>query len=196
VNNATGSGGWQGSFLGLSNVLDAGDLVFDPNAANRCVTGVGSFTCGVIMQGPYKTIHDDCFAALHGTVAVGGPCGASIECAPDGVCIRPADGGPGTCNAIRAAGAPCGDIPNDQEACTYIGSGVPPQFCDDSNPDAAAWTCQPAQANGASCYLHFACTSGVCGDLGTCDTQFTATDPGVPGGTCDAFTIRDAGGGG
>jgi len=25
---------------------------------------------------------------------------------------------------------------------------------------------------------------------------FTATDPGVPGGTCDAFTIRDAGGGG
>jgi hypothetical protein len=40
------------------------------------------------------------------------------------------------------------------------------------------------------------CTTDLCVAPGVCGSNNVFSDPGVAGGTCDRFTIKDAGGGG
>ena len=77
--------------------------------------------------------------------------------------------------------------------CAYRGTSVPSLFCDSIAPDAGS--CVPRLELDGGCgnfddFDYGACTSGLCDPTtGNC----SATDPFIDPGTCDIFTLKDAG---
>lgn len=186
-----------GGFLNLSTwtpALDGGNVTYNPAAASACIAEVRNIACGLIMQATYGKYTTDCYAALSGTLDAGAQgCRYAIECAPGTYCDKSGGGDAGgKCAPVHDAGAPCTDPMSTD--CSYLGNGVPARFCDFSG--GAGGVCNPQLGLDAGCNYGSDCTSLICGDLGTCDTQFVFSDPGVPQGSCDYFTIRDAGDGG
>jgi len=188
--SAFSNGGFANSLqdLQVPGVADSGAVVIDQMKAADCVNSLATFPCGTISSGTYSAIWAQCFGAVQGTQPIDAGCRASIECAPSAFCSGTGDAG--VCSSLIADGGSC----TTEEQCSYLGVGHPDDYCDlfSGNPS----TCQPGEALGQPCVTHVQCQSGVCGDHNTCDTQFTVSDPGVDGGTCDYFTIKDAGGGG
>jgi hypothetical protein len=137
-------------------------------------------------------LQSECFGALTGQLTVdAGPCRTSIECAANEYCAKIGDAG-GTCAPLVALTQPCSR--SSSEECSYLGTGTPAAFCALA-ADGGPGVCQPTVAIDGGCTLNNQCQSGLC-DFPTCGTQQVVSDPGVMGGTCDFFTIKDAGGGG
>ncbi len=188
--------GWDNSLLGVSlpGVADGGHVVYDPTAANDCLTRInnggtadaGKFTCQTMQAAELKSISTACFAAAKGNIPIAkAGCRATIECVPGSYCGTPdggppGDGGTGTCTALKSIGANCddsaplyGEFSNDQ--CSYRGSGV---GC--FSLDAGPRTCVALQPDGVACVAsNEECQSGLCDDNGNCGASVTFIPPSV-----------------
>jgi hypothetical protein len=173
-------------------VLDGGHVAYDTTAASKCLQEISSFNCGLVDGGFYLQALNDCYAAMAGTIPVGVTgCKLAIECEA-GYCDLTGGGDAGgKCTALKALGGTCSD-PLSME-CSYLGNGVPSSYCE---PDGASGfgTCRAQLGADAACNYNEDCKSQLC--YGTCTPNFILSDPGVTGGTCDFFTIKDAGDGG
>jgi len=186
-----------GAWLGLGFVepyFDGGRIAYDPTAACNCLVGTSGFNCGSLTGQDFTNLQATCFAAVHGTATDGGACASSYECAPGLYCAQPAadagDAGLGLCQPLVPDGGPC----TTDFACSYLQNGQPELYCNSSTQ-----TCAPRVDVDGGCTRNPMCTSNRCvyfssGSL--CQAGGITTDPGVPGGFCDALTIKDAGGGG
>ncbi len=184
----------------------------DPTLASKCLADNTGLPCGVFDAGALLTIRNDCFGAMVGLIPVNGTgCRSTIECAPSGYCRVSADGGAdaggGKCVAILEAGAPC--VTDDQ--CSYRGTGIPAQFCDNQTgaygviDDGGSCgigtnTCTARAPTGGACsgcgfLYNNACVTEICNGSGVCDSLEVFSDPGNPGGVCDGLKlVPDAGG--
>jgi hypothetical protein len=162
----------------------AANVTYDKARAATCLAEIASFTCPPTAQtaAEYQRARDDCYAALAGTIPLGGRgCTDDIHCAA-GRCAG------GTCSPLVAQGGAC----TKTDDCAYRGTSTPNLFCDDTAAGGAR--CAPRLDVGAACidyadYDYAACTSGLC-DLGA--NACTAAAPFVDPGTCTFFS-SDAG---
>lgn len=170
----------------LSNVditlADPAKITIDQTLSKQCVDGINAASCTPAATA-FRQLRTTCFGAVKGSVAEGGSCKYSIECAA-GFC-KPTDpeqkaGSAGTCAPLRAAGDSCADTFNyelgtahantDEEACSTRGSGDTNRFCDyndnSTNPPGVLprdqWKCADARVNGSSCNLDSWCSEGIC----------------------------------
>jgi hypothetical protein len=192
--------GWDGCNQG-TNVLDGGNVIFDPAKANSCLQDIAALDCAANTLTTAQNQHllSDCFGALTGTLPHNAACADSIECAPGTFCRLANDGGPGVCTSLRGAGAPCGDFGGGNyaiadQACSYRGSGDTNVFCNSLSADAGDWSCTPAAQNDAGCFEDIACLSKVCdpGPNLTTNTCANATAFVYPI-ACPYFANRDGG---
>jgi len=94
---------------------------------------------------------------MNGTVAVGGACASSYECAPGNYCDTKTTQ---TCQPLVGAGGACSD-PGADFQCTYQRNGLAPAlWCDPTNNGGS---CTAQKANGALCSQDWECTSNICG---------------------------------
>jgi hypothetical protein len=194
-------GGFKGS-SGGSDLIDAGNILFNATAAAGCLSAIGQIDCATnqISSSVETQLYQNCLGAYVGTLAVGSPCRNSIECAANEVCL-PVDGGIGDagaiglCQPLAGQGGACG--PLGQSMCSYRASGNTGLFCQefatgapDAALDAGSWTCEPQGALGAACAFNLDCTSFQCpGSL-----QCVAVEGVVTPSTCAPFAVIDAGG--
>jgi hypothetical protein len=172
--------GFENSDVGQS-ALTSGNVTIDQAKGADCLAKIDTLACS--LTGPaMQTIRTACFGAIIGKVANGSSCRSSIECAT-GYCdptgdAGTTDGGTGSCAPLLAQGANCSvfstgridkDAIQDEEACSYRGSGTPGLRCNslDStgnyNLDRTQWTCQPTIGNTAAfCNSTVWCASGLC----------------------------------
>jgi hypothetical protein len=205
TSDQTGSG-YQNSSLGAFAIAN-GNTNFDPNAGGACLGAIGSIANCTVTAALQPMLLTNCFGAYLGTLGVGAPCAASMECAAGQVCAV-TDGGPtGACAPLRGTGQPCGDRPANpaiaSEFCSYRGSGNTGRLCnqmDDAGNSlgAGSWTCQPQYPVGAFCNFDTDCVPPQICDLvtGTCvSTSRPLVFVGTGGAVCPAYTL-DGGGGG
>jgi hypothetical protein len=200
-------GGFKGSMTG-ANLFDGGNIVFDPVAAQACLTALQQVDCTTNeISGPVEAqLYLKCYGAFSGTLQVGAPCRATIECAPGSFCL-PVSGGVGDAGAIGLCQAQVGDGGscnlggltglNQQSICSYKGSGNTGLFCRTFDPtmpsqttDASTWTCVPQEPLGTGCLLNQECQSFACPSSDQCASVVNATSSS----TCGLFAL-DAGGG-
>jgi hypothetical protein len=200
--------------LGFDNtILHAGDVLTDdaggaahvvvaPMMANLCLTRVASAPC-TITEAQNAVLLDTCRGALNGTLATGGKCSYSIECAQPAYCKLSGDGGApltdggpltGTCQPLEAVGANCSNVSGSnaasqaataQEACASRAFGTPPRYCDAYNTDSTVkndtttWKCADGQDAGAFCPgAADYCTSRQCDfNLSVCISGAPFVDP-------------------
>jgi hypothetical protein len=205
--------GFQGSSFG-ANLLDGGNVAFDPVKAQNCLNDFSSIDCRTdqLTTADMAALFPDCFGALTGTLPLNAPCQGSIECLPGEFCGPLPDGGM-ACQAVRGAGGSCLDFfadggagsslststrLNTQGICSYRGSGNTNLYCNYTDrttgralsPDGG-WTCLPALDVGSQCVFHQDCTSKVCSAptrvCGGATSFFNS-------GGCNHYKIPDAGG--
>lgn len=159
--------GVRGSLAGIG-ALDAGSLVINQQKAQDCLNGAAALGCS-IQGSAFASLRSVCFEGIQGTAAVGLPCVNSASCAPGGFC-NPDAGGGAKCEAVRDAGAWCGDQGETRkdEPCSWRGQGGD-QFCqfyadfwNDIQLDAGSWYCQAANGDGGDCISDRWCKAGVC----------------------------------
>ena len=182
--------GYVGNPLALgqeSPYLDAG-VTFDQAKAATCLTEIQAFPCGLVSAMKSIQLQQDCFAALKGSVANGGACAANVQCFSGEYC-NIADGGTaGTCAALVTLGGAC----SNAAQCSYLGIGAPANYC-----DPTSHVCTAQRGVDAGCSNYQQCVTNICTLPGpTCSDNYVFTDPGVGGGTCETYTIKDAGGAG
>jgi hypothetical protein len=185
-------GGWQGSAY-AAPYLDAGRIGYDMNAACQCLQQTAALNCGLVPAGTLMALENVCVSVLPGQSAVNSGCSASLECQYPAYCAQ--DAGGAACAPLVGADAGC----IIQEQCSYAGlggagpAGNPSLFCD--NPGTNK--CIPRLADNSACMQNYQCAGNSCffpaTGPSTCVSAGTFSDPGVPGGNCDYFTITDAG---
>jgi hypothetical protein len=203
---------WNGSNAELNNseVLYGPNVTLDMTAAQSCLAGLQTLSCPTITSMEINTVTDNCYKAVVGKLANGGPCISSIECQPgkyckfEGVDAGKSDGGQplGQCADLIANGQKCGQAPPYGDPvyahaeCAYKGWHSPPSRCDyDSYPDQTGYVCAPLRTNGSVCFGDNECASGLCGNANqdcinttcTCLTSRNYTP------LCNALKIMDAG---
>lgn len=200
VSDTLQADGFKGSTAGVI-FAPYGNINFNAASAAACLNDFTQINCTTdqIPSAAEIQLYQDCFGAYSGTLPVGAACHATIECQPGEYC-NGVDGG--VCAAVASVGGQCGTVsqnPADitpQSQCSYRGAATNGRFCQEfvtGNAsellDAAAWTCQPQLANGASCLQNQDCQSYQCGGSG-CATSIVA----FSAGQCATYTITDAGG--
>ena len=202
---------WQGSNSDIVNpeIVARNNMTVNQVEAQSCLAGLGTISCPIAPSTEVVTLSDNCFAAVEGTLSVGGACISSVECKSGNYCLfAGSDAGTtdagtaqGRCAPLVAQGQPCGQNPPYNATflsteCAYRGWQSPPEFCDyDTYPDAGGYACQPLRGNGATCYFDNECSSGMCGVIGqSCSpgpcTCLTTRDYSS---VCKVFAIKDAG---
>jgi hypothetical protein len=178
-----------------SAVFGAGNVGLNPARAATCFSEIAAFNCGMFAATAYAMAVTDCNSAIVGLIPIdAGGCTSSVECATGAYCNvstgpDAGDAG-GTCAPLLPSGSPCNNPTSEQ--CTYLGNGQPPLYCNIVG-DSSVGQCTGAKGVDAGCMTNAECLSGLCG--GNCLTETVFSDPGVMGGFCDSFTIKDAGGG-
>ncbi len=158
--------------------MEAGVVIFDPDAAARCLAQDFS-VCGMVR--PFET--EACNAAFMGTVAPGGDCYQVDHRAFDNECVATAfcdesSSCPGVCVAYGGVGDACG-------------AGHPPCGATTGCSDG---TCAPRPVEGESCASlpcasPYSCVDSVCRTLVGVGESCDATHPCTyalicAGGTC------------
>ncbi len=150
--------------------------------------------CGFITSASLTQLRDTCVTVLPGTSPLDAGCSSSFECQPlVGYCTN-SDGG--VCAPLAGADGGC----TTQDMCSYgaLGGagpmGNPSLYCDTTTTH----TCVPREQDDAGCTQNYQCGFNAClyppvGNTGSCQSSGVFSDPGVAGGTCDYFTIKDAG---
>ncbi len=188
-------GGFGGSNAG-ANLFSAGNITFNPAAAEACLTAIGQIDCTTnqVPSAEEVQLFQSCYAAYSGTLPAGSSCQGSIECAPGNFCLQ-SDGGTGVCQALVGDGGACGAI--GQAMCSYRGSGDNGLYCKyfaEGSPtvhlDAGLWTCAPQASLSAECDINVGCSSFECpSSSNTCASSTFF----IGASTCNAFKILDAG---
>jgi hypothetical protein len=142
-------------------------------------------------------------SAWTGTVAAGGGCDFSYECATDNFCATnrtcialPTENMPCSaqgcasglfCDTAAVGGAVCRALLGSGVACTSTPQCQKGLFCDTGAP-VGTRTCTPLHASGETCGGNFACTSTLC-LTGTCSvTGFSCLNDATCGGRCSNDT--------
>jgi hypothetical protein len=196
-NAYNGSVGFEyvGEYFPFPN--DASTVTYDMNLATQCMAAARNIPCGIVSAAQLLQFRENCLNAVQGTLAQGANCKSTVECA-SGYCNLDPDAGK-QCVALQGIGGACGF--NFDEACTPKAIGVNPgNWC--APADGGGYACAPQLGVDASCFEDQTCSTGVCDfpdpntGMGLCGNQYVLSDPGVVGGLCDSFSIKDAGGGG
>ena len=162
--------------------LDGGRVGVSRRGIDACVRANLGVTCAKFDADSLHAIDRECGGAVLGKVPVGATgCDDDVECARGAYCAPPDPSGARTCAPVKLDGETC-DVPT---ACTPL--GPPYEYC-------AGTLCARAKGLGEACQTYSECASGICdGQTSVCLDSSPLADPGVPGGFCDAFTLRDAG---
>ncbi len=156
--------------VALAAAVDAGQVIFDGDAARACFAAIADAACEVTAVA-YRARPEACLTIFRGTVAEGGACTLDQECVSQR-CPAPACDQaccPGTCAggdapALAAAGASCETATCD--AASYC--------------DQVDHTCMPLKGANASCESFDECADGLyCLLSGTCGSL------PAEGQTCD-----------
>jgi hypothetical protein len=149
--------------------IDAGEVVFDANAAAACAAAIASATCDTTMTSPGRVLPDACYEIIAGTVAADGACAIDEECVSQVCNLTPGCTSaccPGTCAAGTAP-----TRPQLGQACSGFASSIG-GACVNSYCDTSSGTCQPYVAAGSACSpntsvcaVGLGCTSGRCEPL-------------------------------
>jgi hypothetical protein len=191
--------GWEYS-LPRDTEIASGHIQLNPDAGTGCINALRNFACPTSTAAQWATVSKACFAAVQGTVAIGGSCDSNFDCVPGSYCATVPDagveGGTGRqCAALLAPGQNC-DLAGDP-GCSYLGSSNTGYYCNlIDNPDGGA-TCQTLRDSGTPCTVDFnyyddqACKALLCGDDYNCGSVST-----YPYSYLCTQWIVDAGGGG
>jgi hypothetical protein len=185
-NSATG--GWLSVAL-VEPYVDSGLIGFDPASACQCLMDTANVGCGFLSAQFLTASRSACTQALPGLSPIDGGCASSFECVPPSAYCTGTDGG--TCMPLVPEGGPC----TVDDMCSYGALGNPSRYCDTTTSQ----TCVPRFSDDAGCQRSAQCASNIClGGSGgvSCQSSGVFSDPGVAGGLCDFFTIKDAGDGG
>jgi hypothetical protein len=151
---------------GSYETVDSGlNILLDPNQAATCLAGIAALggpptSCSAETSSGHAALVRSCFSAMAGQVPLGATCRTSGEC-KEGYCAVGPDAGVGQCIALNGIGGACGTTPTYRsEECTYLGLGVPPNYCDTTSK------CAPAQDLDAGCQRDWACQSYTCDSVG------------------------------
>jgi hypothetical protein len=173
-----------GGFLTLQADVAAARVTYDPAKAATCLAAVRNGPCTVTASVAESANASACDGVFGGTVAVGGACFISGECAGTSICIPPAACATaccmGVCTAPVAANASCATAP-----C------VEGTYC--RQISTTTFRCTPqAATEGASCDAGDACKPPLfCAlDAGGMTASCMKSLPGS-GAACDPFTGCD-----
>jgi len=175
--NSKLAAGYNGSNTGVN--IDGGHLTFNAAQAQTCLNTIASVDCASnqVTSAEEAPLYQSCFGAYTGTLAMGSPCAATIECAQGNFCA-PVDGGvgdagaTGLCQPLAGVGGACGvfgDQALGQTVCSYRGAASNGLFCQNISGDAGIsqlspsnWTCQPQWPVNSECYTNQDCASFIC----------------------------------
>jgi hypothetical protein len=135
--------------------IDVGRVLYHGDRARRCIDAIAALPCAQWSRDDAARRISDCLYYTTGTIAPGGTCTWTIECA-DGTC-----GNQNTCVGRADLGQTCQGVPCRQElACIVDASGTPT-------------VCVEPYADGSPCRYDFECANfcvaGVCGPATFCD---------------------------
>ena len=156
-------GPMQASCADMQKEITAGLISFNASQGAACSSAVDALTCGSITGMEGVPVPPACDAALVGTVATGGTCYSSNDCA-SGYCTWDLPSGtcPGTCQPFRTLGQSCqGPDCADGLACD-------------------GGTCKAQSGVGGTC----PCQNGLWCDGAVC-TSYAAA-----GSTCGSATVK------
>jgi hypothetical protein len=177
------AGNTSAAVTAATPLLGNGNVGVSRAGIDACVHANVDTACAFLDADALHTMDHACGGSIVGRIAMGASgCTDDVECVPGSYCA-PADGaGTRTCVAWKHAGQTC-DAPT---ACTPL--GPPYEYCADTA------SCARTKAIGEACQTYSECSSGICDGLtSVCLASTPLADPGVPGGFCDAFTLKDAG---
>ena len=185
--------------------IASGKVIYDGSAARTCLDAVNALSiCNRSTYSSFSAVDPTCSAIFTGTVAPGGACFFSEECAGQGTCASPCYGDAccaGTCASTTVAlgdacsfvgavcvsgtscsGGTCQVLPGEGAPCgapNYPNDCVSPLYCDSTTS-----TCKAPVATGGPCRTElgsYDCASAL--DL--CDpTTATCKPLGPVGGPC------------
>ena len=192
--------------------VTAGKVIYDADAAARCIDGYASEGCTISDSDAAATqMHTEaCRAVFTGTVADGGACLSGVECASQSCAVASCNAATccvGACQAQIAAGGDCsgsGAVCVDGTLCrsggntaTCVAPIAAGQPCAHSNVDVCAigTTCITDSATGTSSCGTAPAEGQPCPD-GICDADADSCDPATKtcvrkvavGGTCTSST--------
>lgn len=187
-------------FEAFADGLAAGTVVYDAEAASRCLDAFAELPCTDVFAPTTLPGCDDVFVPA---VPAGGACAGRQECI-DGVCEIGASC-PGTCVALGGAGTSCSGGDCQDDLICYMGSCEAPHpaggaCADDVDCERGLrcgdeGTCEPLLADGAPCANNFecagasVCSNGMCGpgaaEGEACETGFTPSVTCQVGLRCD-----------
>ena len=150
----------------MQKSFDSGRLKLDQTKAKACLAAVKTVNGAACWgeNGSTKALFDTlttCQGAVSGTVALGGGCYDTSECA-SGWCDLSNNACPGKCTAPKAAGASCGADSECQSGLKCPGT-----------------TCVAPGAKGAACDSSTPCADGLyCNDQSKCDDTKVAAGAG------------------
>ena len=135
--------------------VDTGRILYHGDRARRCLDAIAALPCAQWSRDNAGGRIPDCLHYTKGTIAPGGACGWTIECA-DGTCSSE-----NTCVGRVDVGESCQAAPCRQElACIVDTSGVPT-------------VCAEPFADGSPCTYDFECANfcqgNLCGPATSCN---------------------------
>ena len=164
----------EGTLPQFEAAIADGTVIYDGARAGVCFDDLAALGCGVLTA---RLSSSACTDAVMGTVASGGACSITAQCAGDAFCSIDA-ACPGTCQARGASGTAC----TDDDACQ---SGLTCQAGTCRAPAGAGAACGGASAIGCAGGLLCLGADGMM--TGTCQSVTDALSAEL-GATCDPRT--------
>ena len=179
-----GLGGSEECVRNTSAALLSGAIVLDDAKVAACAQAMERQLAGCDWVALFPILPPappECMGLVRGTVAVGGTCRSSLECAGDAACVGAGPTTKGTCRA-----------PADEGSCTrgvdVLASSLRDASVDDSHPACRGYCdgrrCVPRVELGSPCTASTACASGAACVAKVC----VAGSPGKAGEPCFAST--------
>lgn len=187
----------------LDAALEAGTVVYDAEAATRCLRALESVQCADFAD-ELGRCHDEVWQP---TLPANGACAIDEECI-DGRCLREAEC-PGRCVAYGAVSAPCTDAFFDcrpelacvsgacaerravGESCTNGGECAEGLLCRASvcaERPTLGEACEGSRGSGSDCAGSLVCVGGMCAEGATSGDCFST--PCAEGYRCDEDTLQ------
>jgi hypothetical protein len=166
-------------------------LGFDPLQAGECVGLQRARSCSSENFEERRVLYTTCVTALRGSMAQGGACAASIECAGGLYCAKVVDGGTGLCTRIGGAGAACDDPNLNGDRCSTLGLyGTGSLYCS-STPDSIPGICTLGRGQGVGCNADQQCAAPlICSSFSrSCADSQPYPSPAI----CALYMKSDAG---
>ena len=160
--------------------IDGKTVIYNGGKAQACLDALKAGGCGILMGATPAACED----YLEGTVARGGDCNATVECAGFDFCAYETSACPGKCTEPRSEGSACDGDDNCQEGLTcQLGSMSDQSTC--RKPATMGQACEGESA--PDCEAGLACIGAMGTTSGTCKTFDQVQTKGL-GEACDFNT--------